>query len=773
MTRLLMLVPLLCQTHAADPSFARSGLLFDWDAHRASGANVTDGSPNGRDAAIIGPARIEASPARIELDLKAALVAKEPIRPARLSLEAVVRVDRVYGPGLQLIVTGYRAREDLEPGATGNPRQWTLEIRGTPPQSPHDYRGHLSFGVYGDDDRWHFAFSDAPTTRGWHHVVGTFDGRQVRLYVHGKVQGCFPWRSTGVFGGRIHVPPDEVIKRSSVGLPSDIGRGGFDGAVALVRAYDRGLSAAEAHANWAYAQTLGIDYTPAPATRRPRAKAPFRVLFSNDTTNISSCDSPYHRRGEPFTTERVQATVDEVDGVDVHLLQPGLGWIPWWPSKVYPLEEHCRQFTARTGLKPDPFARYVLAGNDLIQVFIDRCRQRGQTPFVSYRLNDSHCLEYAGTKHGRSVAVCRFYADHPEYRLRPGSEAWSERVQNWAIKAVRDYKFALIKEACEQYDIDGLELDFMRHSEYFRPEETTFKQRAAIMTGFVERVRRMLDESAPPGKRRWLCARVPCELEQHDRLGIDLPVLADAGLDMANLSASYFTKQQNDVAWMRRLVPNLAIYVEMTHCTTTGPSRGNYDSSLFRRTTDEQFYTAAHLAYERGADGMSLFNFVYFRRHGTPGRGPFNEPPFHVLRRLGQPEWLAKQQPWYVVTTTWGGRSRGRHGLPVRVSKGDAATVLLDMAANAVGREGVFRLMTTEETCVSDWAVAINGKRLAAASFVRKPIPHPYEGGMGIAEQYRCFACPPDAVRSGFNKVTLKLVRGDEAVVSYIDLVLR
>jgi hypothetical protein len=71
-------------------------------------------------------------------------------------------------------------------------------------------------------------------------------------------------------------------------------------------------------------------------------KAPYQVLFSNDTTNIETCVSPYRAKGEPFRPEMLEATVDETAGVgiDVHLLQPGLGWVPWWKSKVYPFEEH-------------------------------------------------------------------------------------------------------------------------------------------------------------------------------------------------------------------------------------------------------------------------------------------------------------------------------------------------------------------------------------------------------------------------------------------------
>jgi hypothetical protein len=61
----------------------------------------------------------------------------------------------------------------------------------------------------------------------------------------------------------------------------------------------------------------------------PPAKPSFQLLYSNDLTNITSCVSPWHRRGEPFRPEMLEASVDEVAdrGVDVHLLQPGLGWV--------------------------------------------------------------------------------------------------------------------------------------------------------------------------------------------------------------------------------------------------------------------------------------------------------------------------------------------------------------------------------------------------------------------------------------------------------------
>ena len=91
--------------------------------------------------------------------------------------------------------------------------------------------------------------------------------------------------------------------------------------------------------------------TSAVSTAYASEKAPFRVLFSNDTTNITSNTSPFHERGEPFGPEKLEASVDETVGcADVHMLQPGGGWVPWWKSEVCPTDEHYRWLKEKAGV---------------------------------------------------------------------------------------------------------------------------------------------------------------------------------------------------------------------------------------------------------------------------------------------------------------------------------------------------------------------------------------------------------------------------------------
>ena len=497
-----------------------------------------------------------------------------------------------------------------------------------------------------------------------------------------------------------------------------------------------------------------------------RQKAPYKVLFSNDTTNILTCVSPFHKKGEPFRGEMLEATVDETagTGVEVHMLQPGLGWFAWWQSKVSPTEEYYRWFKEVAGAKTDTFGQYVIDGGDLIQVFVDRCREKGLAPFVSDRLNDGH----------RKQFVNRFHYEHPEYRIGPDPNSWYDRVQNWAIPEVRAHKFAFIEEICENYDIDGLELDFMRHVSYFQVDKTTKEERAEIMAGFVAQVRELLDRTAKPGQYRWLCVRVPCYLAAHDPLGIDLPAMVAAGVDMIDLSAFYFTEQQTDLPKIRKMVPDTAIYLEVTQCTGMGAVlvKGKYDNFTYRRATDEQFYTAAHLVYSRGGDGISAFNFVYYREHGTPGRGPFDEPPFHVFNHLGDPGWIAKQPQHYILGNVWDTPRVPGRPIPREVATGQTVTFALDMAPPEGGwkADGKLRIQSQKPFGDRQFKARFNGVDLQPNDDVSEPYENPYSPLLGNPEELRGWTVPVNLMKDGDNGIEISMVAGEESEIVFLDL---
>ncbi len=511
------------------------------------------------------------------------------------------------------------------------------------------------------------------------------------------------------------------------------------------------------------------------------SRTPPKVLYSNDTTNITSCISPFHKEREPFRKEMLEATVDEVTGlVDAHLLQPGLGMVPMWPSKVLPLAEHYAWIRQRYSQKPDPFGQFVLDGGDVVQVFIDRCRQRQQAAFISFRMNDAHNKEFSdpkpGDKPGGSIgmSVTKFYVAHPDYRLKPGSLRGADLVQNWAVPEVRAQKFALIRELCENYDIDGLELDFLRFYSFFRLEETPLEQRRSIMTGFVREVRQLLDQTTCNGKRRWLCARVPCHLPALDVLGLDLKSLVAVGLDMVNASEHYFTTQQHDLAEIRSQTQGAALYFELCHSIWKGDKVAKgYDVFPFRRATPEHLHTSAHFAYARGADGISLFNFAYYRQHGQgEGRGVFGEPPFEALKALRDPKSLAqKPQHWFIAP---GWRAPGMKPLlvPRKIEVGKPARFHFDLAPPAGGwkQDARIRIQTDNSLVNAEWSATFNDEPLAATNDVSEPFPVPYPSLLGKPDELRAWIIPTKLLREGKNSLEVTLRAGEPVLVVFLDL---
>ena len=504
----------------------------------------------------------------------------------------------------------------------------------------------------------------------------------------------------------------------------------------------------------------------------------------------------------------IEESVDETvgTGVDVHMLQPGLGVVPWWKSKVYPADEHYRWWLETYG-RVDSWGQYMIDGGDIAQVFVDRCRKRGIAPFISLRLNDYHRKEcaYLSTEDmkkagsGASHGLSRFYLEHPEYRIEqdpPEIQNLSDPllvikdrsirtglrrklILNWAHEEVREQMFSFIREICENYDIDGFELDFMRHSRYFRLDETTSKQRSDIMTEFVGRVRRVLDRTARPGQRRWLCARVPAFLEAMDPLGIDPRRMVDAGLDMINLSNHFVWEQQTDLPQIVQMVPEAAVYLEMTQTMMIRP-RLDFDpkqgggAEVSRMTTDEQFYTAAHTVYARGGAGISVFNLHYYRQAGKRVDGEASEPPFYVFKSISDPVALSKMRQHYTLSP---GSTEPRipKQMPKGVSEGQTAKFQMDMAPPAGGWQSEGRLRIQGDDRYASIALAgficrLNGVELQETDDISEPYPTPYPGALGTPETLRAWTAPAKLLKDGINIIELAMDKGETARIIFVDL---
>ncbi|MEM8952619.1 MAG: hypothetical protein AAGD22_00565 [Verrucomicrobiota bacterium] len=511
------------------------------------------------------------------------------------------------------------------------------------------------------------------------------------------------------------------------------------------------------------------------------AKAPFRVIYSNDTTHILSCRSPGPERDRPFTDEDLRKSILEAEGVDAHFLQPGLGWIPWWRSSIYSAEDHHAWLRDKHGVKGvTRIGEYLLGGGDMLKTLVATCREIGVAPFLSFRLNDGHHtrdLADALARGRPTTKMARHYWDnYKAFRIGPNMASWDECVFDWGIPEVREYKFALLEEACANYDLAGLELDFLRHWSRFGVS-VPLEERREITNGFVARVREMLDRTGRERglPQRWLSVRVPANSTIRPEQGVDLREMTQAGVDMVNLSYSYFTWQDGNPGQAREEIGDEgSIYVEMTHTTMTGKATAGSGTQPFLRTTDEQFYTTARLAYEQGADGVSLFNFPYYRYHVTESIGPFHEPPFHVLPRLKRRRYLDRQPQWVFASAGRNDSILGDKPLPTILKRGASQLFSLRMIPEKNRpADGLLRLRSDEAIDDREIEVRFNGEVLKSVAAEIHPRSDSYAGTwLGKPSQFACFVLPKSVSLESINEVEVLVSGGIRVRLVYFDLIL-
>ncbi len=181
-------------------------------------------------------------------------------------------------------------------------------------------------------------------------------------------------------------------------------------------------------------------------------------------------------------------------------------------------------------------------GRDGLGIQVDFCRQHDLEIFWSLRMNDRHDSYPMGSRRW-TYGLAPFKRDHPEYILgvpedwekypdHPPRKLWSG--VDYAHAEVRDHIFQLIQEVCEGYDIDGVELDFLRHVPYFKPgleDQPAKAEHRDAMTELIRRIRRMADEVGQRrGKPILITPRLPITIELCQFHGLDVEAWLAEGL---------------------------------------------------------------------------------------------------------------------------------------------------------------------------------------------------------------------------------------------------
>ena len=151
--------------------------------------------------------------------------------------------------------------------------------------------------------------------------------------------------------------------------------------------------------------------------------------------------------------------------------------------------------------------------------------------FASVRMNEHYDIDPASPRYGR------LRREHPELLIGRQGEELAQSSLEWGIRTGLNYTFPEVRgfmtrivfELFEKFDVDGVELDFMRHPAFFRIEEAYANR--YLMTDMVKRIReRMKEVAAEKGRPLELGVRVPPTLADCKRIGIDVAEWMAEGL---------------------------------------------------------------------------------------------------------------------------------------------------------------------------------------------------------------------------------------------------
>jgi len=387
----------------------------------------------------------------------------------------------------------------------------------------------------------------------------------------------------------------------------------------------------------------------------------YKCLYNYEFAMPFLTRTPYQDYTENVKQAQIEGLVNEVGGtqVDAIMCCPTAWRLPLYYSEVN------RIWQEQAPLHKDPLPeddwkffdkvfsrikRYMLGENyaDPVQIGLEATRKNGMAFFISYRMNDFHYTYYTG-KH-KCPTMDPLWQDHPEYRIGDGAGHF---VMNYMIPEVRAWYFNILRELAEKYDIDGMELDFMRHNYFFRPEEV--EKGRGVMTGFVREIRSLLNAlAAKRGKPLRLCVRVPRNLKLCDVVGLDVVAWDQEGLiDMLNASTHFRNSPEIDIEGFKSKIPRASLYAEMHFALGGAKLRHRLNSNVNRRTTGRMYETTAFGFLDRGADGLSLFNFPYTRDHqlNDPRRRMIQdaEPPFGILRHILDRDYLEQREKHYTI----------------------------------------------------------------------------------------------------------------------------
>ena len=362
-------------------------------------------------------------------------------------------------------------------------------------------------------------------------------------------------------------------------------------------------------------------------------------------------------------------SIEEID-----FLEAKKGNIPIETSKMY------QSASEYTGYE-NRLAMYE-RGEDPHEAMIERGHKLGIDVYASIRMNDNHFSgmqpdEMDDSKHQE---LSGFRREHPEYLIGDRTSEWFALSYDFSIAAVRQHRFDSIKEICELYDWDGVELDWQRHAFHF-DEDYGYRFRYTL-TDLQRAVRKLTDEiSKKRGKPFYLAARVNGYVEMCNNIGYDIETWVNEGLvDILIPAGGADTETEAEVDKFKEICKGTDVVVYPGFDSGVSEMPAYAEGAYLKDQMRTRGLASRHFA--KGADGIYVFNW---HANGETRRD--------LLSTIGSTETLKATDKVYAATRRhivyegdWRGayrkdRVRGTVPVPLRETMtGEGPTCILDVA---------------------------------------------------------------------------------------------
>jgi hypothetical protein len=438
-----------------------------------------------------------------------------------------------------------------------------------------------------------------------------------------------------------------------------------------------------------------------------------------------------------------------------------------WEEVVYHIADHCADevttylicpgagtwyFPTEVGDRRYPNLEPIYeAGGDPIATLIGHMRERGKEVFLTIRMNDVHNADNPD-----DPLVPSFRKKHPEMVVDPDAVAegranWMSYCLDYSRHEVRDYYLAIITELVERYDINGIQLDWLRFPRHLpgSPHEVwELREHLTEMTASVHELCRAR------GRNLLVGARIPTHLAGCRYMGLDIAEWTRRGLVDFLVTTPFLTTDFT--------IPLDDIRDEL-HGQAV-PIYAGFDFNHGGQAHCPESLRAAMLSlFNCGADGIYLFNFPCWTEH-------IGSTPYHWLDDLGTAE-SSKRKPLLFSLSHQRHRIAGvdQPGiLPFEIAAGATKEVRINLPAGVFPARRFLMLISSSDVISVD-VNKYDGKHM--------PVKHPclflehQPRGAELPEDNTCyiFRLDLDALRHGNNVIRVTNQSGEPVSIARVN----